>query len=107
MANIKVTLDHNLIDGQPVTFVAPCNCTAVTGLKVYHPTGSNVFTFKDAHGKSLAGIGNLFSKGAYVKAILDVPRGNAYLQNADTNTYLESRFASMAAVQIITWEADD
>lgn len=89
MANIKVELSHEIIDGQPVTFVAPCDCTAITGLKVYYPGGSKVFTFKDAHGNVLTGIGNLFGEGAYVKAILDVTNGNAYLQNADTNAYLE------------------
>ncbi len=96
MANIKIELDYELIDGQPVTFAAPCNCTEVTGLKVYHAGGSNVFTFKDAHGNALTGLGNLFSKGAYVKAILDVNSGSAYLQNADTNAYLEAQLASKA-----------
>lgn len=102
MANIKIELDYELIDGQPVTFAAPCNCTAVTGLKVYHSGGSNVFTFKDAHGNALTGLGNLFSKGAYVKAILDVNSGSAYLQNADTNAYLEGRFDEKAPVSHVT-----
>lgn len=92
MANIKVELGHGIIDGLPVTFVAPCNCTEITGLKVYYPGGSKVFTFKDAHGNVLNGLGNLFSKGAYVKAILDVTGGSAYLLNADTNAYLEKSF---------------
>lgn len=96
MANIKVELNHEIIDGQPITFVAPCDCTAVTGLKVYYPGGSKVFTFKDAHGNALTGVGNLFSQGAYVKAILDVINGNAYLQNADTNKYLETALAGKA-----------
>jgi hypothetical protein len=96
MANIKIELDYELIDGQPVTFAAPCDCAAITGLKVYHSGGSKVFTFKDAHGNTLTGIGNLFTKGAYVKAILDVGSGSAYLQNADTNAYLEAQLASKA-----------
>lgn len=90
MAKIKVELSHAIIDGQPVTFVAPCDCTAITGLKVYYPGGSKEFTFKDANGNDLTGLGNLFSSGAYVKAILNVNSGNAYLQNADTNAYLEA-----------------
>lgn len=92
MANIKVEISHDLINGQPITFVAPCNCNEITGLNVYYPGGSKVFTFKDAHGNALTGIGNLFSKGAYVKAILDVTSGSAYLQNADTNAYIEETF---------------
>lgn len=96
MANIRVDLEHEIIDGQPITFAAPCNCSAVTGLKVYHSGGSKVFTFKDAHGNALTGLGNLFSKGSYVKAILDTTNGFAYLQNADTNAYLEAQLASKA-----------
>lgn len=92
MANIKIELDYELIDGQPVTFAAPCDCTAITGLKVEHTGGSKVFTFKDAHGNDLTGLGNLFAAGSYVKAILDIPNGAAYLQNADTNAYLEQKF---------------
>ena len=94
MANIKVELSQEIIDGQPVTFVAPCNCNEITGLKVCYPDGSKVFTFKDAHGNALTGLGNLFGKGAYVKAILDVTNGYAYIQNADTNGYLEAELAN-------------
>ena len=93
MANIKLEVGHELVNGLPVTFAAPCNCTEIAGLKVYYPGGSKEFTFKDAHGNALTGLGNLFSKGAYVKAILDVTGGNAYLQNADTNAYLEAQLA--------------
>lgn len=95
MANIKVVLDHAIIDGQPVTFQAPCDCTKVTGLKVEYPGGYKVFTFKDAHRNALTGIGNLFAAGAYVKVILDVNNASAYIQNADTNAYLEAMFAKM------------
>ena len=111
MANIKVELNHEIIDGQPITFVAPCDCTEIAGLKVYHPNGAKTFVFRDAHGNALTGLGNLFSKGAYVKAILDVINGNAYLQNADTNAYLESRVKSTSFENIMVpdwaWEESD
>lgn len=96
MSNIRVDLSYAIADGSEVVFNAPCNCNEITGLKVYHSGGSKVFTFKDAHGNNLTGIGNLFSKGALVKAILDVTNGYAFLQNADTNAYLEERFDSKA-----------
>ena len=94
MANIKVELSHGILDGQPVTFVAPCDCTTGTRLMVCYPEGEKEFVFKDAHGHDLTGIGNLFASGAYVKAILDTKNGYAYLQNADTNAYLEAQLAS-------------
>ena len=101
MANIRIDLVEQLFDGHSVTFKAPCDCIAITGLKVYYPTENGieniVFTMKDAHGNSLAGIGNLFAKNAYVKAVLNVSSKVAYLQNADTNGYLESRFADLTS----------
>lgn len=103
MAYIKLTLDHPLVDGENVTFKAPCDCTAVTGLKVYYVTltedaetaQTKTFTFKDAHGNNLTNVGNLFTSGAYIKAILDTTNGVAYIQNADTNGYLENRLSEL------------
>lgn len=99
MANVRVDLDHPILDGESVTFKAPCDCTAVTGLIVYYPsvneeattTVSKTFVFKDAHGNNLAGIGNLFMIGAYVKVVLDTTNNCAYIQNADTNAYIEGQ----------------
>ena len=91
MANIKITAPAPLYDGMAVLFKAPCACTAVEGLAVSYGGVEKVFTFKDAHGNSLTGIGNLFAEGAIVKALLDTVNGFAYLQNADTNAYLEER----------------
>lgn len=88
MAYIKVTTAYPAYDGMPVTFVAPCDCTEAEGIKV----GSMNYAFKDAHGNSLAGVGNVFSQGALVKVILDVTNGGAYIQNGDNNSYQNSRF---------------
>lgn len=103
MSNVKVVLNRPIYDGIPITFKAPCDCTAVTGLIVYYPVAaenelsetSKTFIFRDSHGSALTGIGNLFSEGAYVKAILDTTQGYAYLQNADTNSYIEGRFKAI------------
>lgn len=102
MANIKLTLDHPLVDGENVTFKAPCDCTAVTGLKVYYTTltedsastTSKTFTFKDAHLNDISSLGNLFVSGAYVKVILDTTNNYAYIQNADTNGYIEDKITT-------------
>ena len=99
MADIRIDLSGALSDGQIVTFKAPCDCTAIEGFKVYYiDNGSRVskkFIMKDSHGNNLAGIGNLFVKDVYVHAILDVKNGFAYLQNADTNAYLEQRIKTI------------
>jgi hypothetical protein len=99
MANIKITIDGALMDGHKVTFKAPCDCTSVEKLKVlYVKDGAQVsklFTMKDAHGNTLTGLGNLFEAGAYVHAILDTVNGYAYIQNPDTNGYLEGKFAEL------------
>ena len=104
MANIKIESVCPLYDGMPVTFKAPCDCTAVTGLKVCYDTTAQTFTFRDAHGNDLTGIGNLFAAGAYVKAILDTTSGYAYLQNADTNKYLEDKIGGqVSGIDFSNW----
>lgn len=84
-----------------MAFKAPCDCNAVAGLKAYFPNDkgvatSQVFLFADAHGNNLTGIGHLFTAGAIVKVILHVDEGKAYIQNADTNAYLEGKFEGKA-----------
>lgn len=99
MAKIKIVIDGILMDGHEVSFKAPCDCTAIDGLKVYYIENqtqkSRVFTLKDAHGNTLTGIGNLFATGAIVKVLLNTVDGAAHIQNADTNKYLEDKFAQM------------
>lgn len=105
MAKIAIKLDHTLVNGETITFTAPCACNAVDGVSVTYPTenpdGSLAertaeFVFRDAHKNNIAGIGNLFAAGATVKAVLNTDEGAAYLQNADTNSYIESKFAELA-----------
>ena len=95
MANIKITVDGPLMDGHKITFKAPCNCDVVEKLDVlYVENGAQenrLFTMKDSHGNDLTGLGNLFFEGAYVNVVLDTNNGFAYLQNADTNGYIEDR----------------
>lgn len=88
MAYIKINTNYPVYNGRPITFVAPCDCTEAEGITV----GSTNFVFKDAHGATLTGIGNVFSEGALVKVILDVTGGSAYIQNGDNNSYQQTRF---------------
>lgn len=101
MANIKAEVDFTIRDGCDIVFKAPCDASAVTGLIVYYPdsdgtTTSQTFTFKDAHGNNLASIDNLFVSGAMVKVVLDTVNSGVYIQNADTNAYIEGRFNEKA-----------
>lgn len=102
MANIRVDVDFNINDGCDVVFKAPCAASEVTGLVVYYPnldgtTGSQTFTFKDAHGNDLSNIDNLFASGVIVKVVLDTVNSGVYIQNADTNAYLEGKFTTINA----------
>lgn len=100
MAKIRVNIEHMLVDGMPLTFRAPCVSASADGIKIYYPNESGVlqakeFTFKDCHGNALASFDNLFVSGAYVKVILNTTAAEAYIQNADTNAYLEARFKAL------------
>ena len=90
--NIIVDLDYQIQDGSDVVFRSPVDCSQVTGLLVNHTGGSQEFMFSDAHGNNVGDIDHLFAENVAVKVILDVTTGMAFVQNADTNAYLESRF---------------
>ena len=98
--NVRVDLNYPIKDGTEVVFRSPVDCSQVTGLKVYYPgedgnTTSREFAFADAHGNNVGDIDHLFAENVVVKVILDVTSGMAFVQNADTNAYLEGRFAEV------------
>ena len=101
MSNIRVDVDYTIKDGTEIKFRSPADCSQITGLIVYYPgTGGNVvskvFNLSDAHGNNVGNIDHLFAKNVVVKVILDVTKGMAFVQNADTNAYLEGRFNEKA-----------
>lgn len=95
MANIKVKIDYPISDGTKLKFRTPCESTAVDGLVVTYPIKNGVgnavktFTFVDANGKELSGLGNVFSSDVLISVMLDVTKGRAHIKNADTNSYIE------------------
>lgn len=102
MARIRVNTKDTIIDGSELVFIAPCDCSTIEGLSVYYPNSEGIevntsFVFKDAHGYELSDVDNLFTDGVYVKVILNVTDGVAYIQNADTNKYLEDKFYALSA----------
>ena len=92
MAKINVHLNHTIANGAEISFTAPCSSNEIDGLKVYYQSESQDFIFKDTNGNVVTGLDNLFSKGAIIKVLLDVAGGFAYIQNADTNAYIEQKF---------------
>lgn len=100
MANIRVDVNYKIADGSEVVFRSPVDCSQITGLIVYYPgedgnTASKVFALSDAHGNNVGDIDHLFAENVVVKVILDVTAGMAFVQNADTNAYLEAKFAAL------------
>lgn len=95
MANIKVTVDYPISDGAKLKFRTPCESTDVEGLVVTYPVKDGVgnvsktFTFVDANGNELSGVGNVFTSDVLISVMLDVTKGRAFIKNADTNTYIE------------------
>lgn len=101
MSNIRVDVDYTIKDGTEIKFRSPVDCSQITGLIVYYPgadgnTVSKVFALSDAHGNNVGDIDHLFAEDVVVKVILDVTKGMAFVQNADTNAYLEAQLASKA-----------
>ena len=96
MANINVVLDKTVSDGSKLKFRTPCDSNIIESLEVRYPAKNGVgtiikkFVFKDAHGTELSCVGNLFVRGVMIEVLLDVTHGIAYIQNADTNSYVES-----------------
>ena len=96
--NIRIDLNHAPLDGETISFKAPCNASEITGLIIYYKneSGSSVskeFTLNDANGVNIGTLNNIFSEGAIVKVIIDTDVNNAFVQNADTNAYLEGKLA--------------
>jgi hypothetical protein len=93
---ISVAVNFTVVDGSEIKFRSPAACSAITGLSVQYPdefgvTTTKEFAFADAHGNNVGDIDHLFAENAVVKVILDVTKAMAFVQNADTNAYLESR----------------
>lgn len=98
--NIRVDLNISIKDGTEVVFRSPVDCSQITGLIVYYigddgNASCKEFAFADSHGNNVGDIDHLFAENVAVKVILDVTTGMAFVQNADTNAYLEGRFEDL------------
>ncbi len=97
--NIRVDFNTSIMDDTEAVFRSPVDCSQITGLIVYYKengsTASQEFALADAHGNNVGDIDHLFAENVVVKVILDVTHGMAFVQNADTNAYLEGRFDAL------------
>ena len=91
---ITVSVDFTVVDGSEIKFKSPVNCSQVTNLFVTCTNESKdyIFNFVDANGNDIGVIDNVFNEGAIIKVILDVTNNKAFIQSADTNSYIENTF---------------
>lgn len=85
MSKIRLDVDHTLVDGERLTFKAPCDCSSVDGIIVYCPNAEGVeYTVCDAMGECVTGVGGTWCSGALVSVVLDCENKKAYIQNSAT-----------------------
>lgn len=100
MSNIVVHYDKHITDGTELVFRSPVDCSQITGLKVRALGEDGIlahyeFALADAHGNNVGDIDHLFAEGVVVKVILDTDTGMAFVQNADTNSYIEGELEKL------------
>jgi len=98
MANIRAIIDYTITDGSEVLFKSPLDYSSINGLTVVYPDVNGIetskdFTFVDAHRNDVTQLSDLFAQNAIVKVLVDCTNGLAFIQNADTNAYLEEKFS--------------
>lgn len=89
---LTLPIGELLYTGKQVTFQTPCASEGLTGLIVDGVT----YDLVNALGTQL--VANSFDTGAMVSVIFDMDKRKAYVQNADTNAYLENRFEEVDKV---------
>lgn len=99
MGKINLTVD-NVVSGKQISFVAPCSTEDTDGLII---NGVD-YIICDAKNNNLAGVAHIWEEGAIVSIIVNVETGMAYIQNADTNAYLENTAIFKDRAWILTRE---
>lgn len=87
MSKIKLNLDFTPVNGKQISFVAPCSSADTECLVI----DDVQYAIVDADGVSVAGLDNVWNSGALVSAILYVDTHRAFIQNANTNSYVEAK----------------
>lgn len=95
MSTLTVTLPKgaSVVDGKQLTFVAPCDCTGVTGIII----GETTYTLVDATNTCVSDKGNQFVSGAMVSVIMDTTNSRAYIQNSANSVIADDTLDSKSA----------
>ena len=95
MSTLTVTLPEgaSVVDGKQLTFVAPCDCTGVTGIKI----GEVEYTLVDATNTCVSDKGSQFVSGAMVSVIIDTANSRAYIQNSANSVVADDELDSESA----------
>lgn len=93
MSKIKLILPDSPVTGQQISFIAPCNSDTTTCFTINDVD----YIICDAAGNNLAGVAGMWVTNAFVSVIVDVDSAKAYIQNANTNKYIEEKFDAVPA----------
>ena len=86
MSTLTVDLrGASVVDGKQLTFVAPCDCTGVTGLKI----GDDIYELVDATGNLIASNVTHFAKDSMVSVIVCTQSKKAYIQNSANKLFVD------------------
>lgn len=80
------TPNSGVTTGMELSFVAPCDCSDVTGISLDGAT----YTLVDTSGNSLTSCSGYFAKGAILTVVIDTANKKATLLNPRVNTYTKS-----------------
>ena len=65
------------VHGEEITIVAPCNCTAVTGVQI----AGVAYPFYDACGNSIGNVAGKFAEGSLIRVLIDTDKQRAQIIN--------------------------
>lgn len=97
MAKLKLNVPDAIATGKMVSFIAPCNCDAITCLQI---NGAD-YAIVDASGQDVLPVGNVWESGALITVSLDAESNKAYIQNP--NHFAKRSFMVTASIDPNAW----
>lgn len=97
MPKIKLSIPDVVCTGKMVSFVAPCDCSAITCLQINDVDYSIV----DAAGEDVIKVGGVWVAGAMVTVVLNTTSAKAYIQNP--NHFAKRSVLTTAVIDANAW----